>query len=68
MKLFYEAMIDTFEEMEQALAEEGRAYAAHYARQQVWLIILAISIFKLVKIVDFGSDWLGLIKNNRVYN
>ena len=35
MKLFYEAMIDTFEEMEQALAEEGRAYAAHYARQQV---------------------------------
>ncbi|XP_057540375.1 (-)-drimenol synthase-like [Amaranthus tricolor] len=35
MKLFYEAMIDTFEEMEQALAEEGRAYAAHYARQQL---------------------------------
>ena len=36
---------NTLRRMEQELAKEGRTYAAYYARQQVWLITQAISIF-----------------------
>ncbi|CAO2835986.1 unnamed protein product [Amaranthus hypochondriacus] len=35
MKLFYQAILDTVEEIEQDLAKEGRSYAIHYLKQQM---------------------------------
>ena len=59
MKLFYEAMLDTDEEMEQELAKEGRSYAVYYAKKQVKLKSLSLqNLFYLIlmgqKVYLFG--------------
>ena len=37
MKLFFEALIGFFDEIEQETAKEGRSYCVHYSREMVYI-------------------------------
>lgn len=40
MKLFFEALIGFFDEIEQETAKEGRPYCVHYCREMVYTFLI----------------------------
>lgn len=45
MKFCYKAVLDVYEEMEQEMVKEGRAFCVTYAKNEVKILTLHFSLF-----------------------
>lgn len=45
MKFCYKAVLDVYEEMEQEMVKEGRAFCVFYAKNEVKILTLHFSFF-----------------------